>query len=101
MPYHINQIPNRTPLALIFEVVKIESRNIKFLYVYAIFSGIISLALPLGIQTIIGYVDGFKFHKVISTYMEFYNKHKQTKMSLPAQEKFLTLLGCFCPGFKL
>jgi ABC-type bacteriocin/lantibiotic exporter with double-glycine peptidase domain len=56
MPYHINQIPNRTPLALIFEVVKIESRNIKFLYVYAIFSGIISLALPLGIQTIIGYV---------------------------------------------
>jgi ATP-binding cassette, subfamily B, bacterial len=56
MPYHINQIPNRTPLALIFEVVKLESRNIKFLYVYAIFSGIISLALPLGIQTIIGYV---------------------------------------------
>jgi ABC-type bacteriocin/lantibiotic exporter with double-glycine peptidase domain len=56
MPFRQNQIPNRTPLALIFEVVKLESRNIKYLYIYAVFSGIISLALPLGIQTIIGYV---------------------------------------------
>ena len=56
MPFRQNEIPNKTPLSLIFEVIKIESRNIKYLYIYAIFSGIISLALPLGIQTIIGYV---------------------------------------------
>jgi ABC-type bacteriocin/lantibiotic exporter with double-glycine peptidase domain len=56
MPFKQNEIRNRTPLSLIFDVIKIESRNIKYLYIYAIFSGVISLALPLGIQTIIGYV---------------------------------------------
>jgi len=56
MPFRQNPIPSKTPLSLLFEVIKLESRNINYLYVYAIFSGIISLALPLGIQTIIGYV---------------------------------------------
>lgn len=55
MPFKQNQIRNSTPLSLIFDVIKIESRNIKHLYVYATFVGVTSLALPLGIQTIIGY----------------------------------------------
>jgi ABC-type bacteriocin/lantibiotic exporter with double-glycine peptidase domain len=44
------------PLALIFSIINAEKRNIKFLYVYAVFSGLISLTIPLGIQTMIGYV---------------------------------------------
>jgi ABC-type bacteriocin/lantibiotic exporter with double-glycine peptidase domain len=49
-------VPENRPLKLIFDIVRQERRNIKYLYVYAIFSGLISLAIPLGIQTIIGYV---------------------------------------------
>lgn len=56
MPWRKNQIPDKTPLKLIWEVVQLEKRNIRYLYIYAVFSGAISLAIPLGIQTIVGYV---------------------------------------------
>ena len=45
-----------TPLSLVFKLVGLEKTNVKYLYIYAIFSGLISLAIPLGIQSIIGYV---------------------------------------------
>lgn len=56
MPYRKNQIPEKTPLKLIWDAVLLEKRNIRYLYIYAVFSGAISLAIPLGIQTIVGYV---------------------------------------------
>jgi len=54
---NINEKKNPgTPLFLIFKLVGLEKTNVKYLYIYAIFSGLISLAIPLGIQSIIGYV---------------------------------------------
>ncbi|MGB0269835.1 MAG: hypothetical protein ACPGCV_06615 [Bacteroidia bacterium] len=56
MSYRKNWIPDKTPLKLIWDIVLLEKRNIHYLYVYAVISGAISLAIPLGIQTIVGYV---------------------------------------------
>ncbi|TAH24544.1 MAG: ATP-binding cassette domain-containing protein [Cytophagales bacterium] len=39
-----------------FRILVSEKREITYLYVYAIISGVISLGLPLGIQSIIGFV---------------------------------------------
>lgn len=39
-----------------FALLRKERRNLRFLYTYAALSGIISLALPLGIQAIVGLV---------------------------------------------
>ena len=40
-----------------FKILVSEKREITFLYVYAIIAGVISLGLPLGIQSIIGFVS--------------------------------------------
>ena len=55
MDFNEREKPN-TPVSLIFRLVGLEKTNVKYLYIYAIFSGLISLAIPLGIQSIIGYV---------------------------------------------
>ena len=39
-----------------FRILISEKREISYLYVYAVISGVISLGLPLGIQSIIGFV---------------------------------------------
>lgn len=49
---------NKTPIQRILQLVKIEHKNIRFLYAYAIISGAISLTLPLGIQALMGLVLG-------------------------------------------
>ena len=51
-----NSFTQDTPIKNILALLSYEKRNVKFLYVYAVFSGVISLAIPLGIQTIIGFV---------------------------------------------
>ena len=51
-----NSFAQDTPIKNILALLSYEKRNVKFLYVYAVFSGLISLAIPLGIQTIIGFV---------------------------------------------
>ncbi len=43
-------------LKILFTFIKIERKSIKYLYLYAALAGIISLAIPIGIQTIINYV---------------------------------------------
>ncbi len=40
-----------------FKILVSEKREITFLYVYALIAGVISLGLPLGIQSIIGFVS--------------------------------------------
>lgn len=47
---------NHNPIKRIFLLVKKEKVNINFLYGYAIFAGLISLATPLGIQAIVSFV---------------------------------------------
>lgn len=49
---------NTTPLLRIWKLVVQESRNIRFLYAYAIIAGAISLVLPIGIQAMMGLVAG-------------------------------------------
>lgn len=46
-----------TTLQRLLKVLKSERREIGYIYIYAIISGIISLSLPLGIQSIIGFIS--------------------------------------------
>lgn len=46
------------PLQRILSLVRTEKRNVWYLYVYGVISGIINLSLPLGIQAIVGLVLG-------------------------------------------
>ncbi|MFN4915019.1 MAG: hypothetical protein ACK5FT_06850 [Sphingomonadales bacterium] len=45
-----------SPFKRIWSLVGTEKRNIRFLYIYAVLAGAISLIVPLGIQAIIGLV---------------------------------------------
>lgn len=46
-----------TPMQRFLQLLSIERREIMYMYVYAIAAGLISLMLPLGIQSIIGFVS--------------------------------------------
>lgn len=50
--------PPLTPLRRLFRLLGSERRDIGYLYVYAVVSGIIALSLPLGVQAIIGLISG-------------------------------------------
>ncbi|MEM6378959.1 MAG: ABC transporter ATP-binding protein, partial [Bacteroidota bacterium] len=41
-----------------FQMLKLDKKDISYVYAYAIFSGLITLSLPLGIQAIIGLIVG-------------------------------------------
>lgn len=47
-----------TPLQRFFRLLQLDKKDIYYVYVYAIFSGFISLSLPLGVQAIIGLIAG-------------------------------------------
>ena len=47
-----------SPVTRLFRLLSTERKDILYIYIYAVFGGIISLALPLGIQAIIGLVSG-------------------------------------------
>jgi len=49
---------NTTPAARIWNLVSLEKKDITAIYFYAILNGLIQLSLPLGIQSIIGFVLG-------------------------------------------
>jgi ABC-type bacteriocin/lantibiotic exporter with double-glycine peptidase domain len=53
-----NNLIELTPFKRILRWINIEKRNIQFLYVYAIISGILSLVIPLGIQAMVGIILG-------------------------------------------
>ena len=46
-----------TPVQRLFRLLAAERRDIVYLYVYAALAGIISLSLPLGVQSVIGFVS--------------------------------------------
>ena len=46
-----------TPMQRFLNLLAVEKREIIYLYIYAVAAGLISLALPLGIQSIIGFVS--------------------------------------------
>jgi|GEM_PF-1530436 len=50
------------------------------------------------IKKIDGYTEAFKFNKVVSTLMEFYNKNKSRKMNGNSKQKFIEIVSCFAPN---
>jgi ATP-binding cassette subfamily B protein len=46
-----------SPLARIFNLVRLERKEISAIYFYAIFNGLILLAIPVGIQALIGFAQ--------------------------------------------
>ncbi|UOQ67884.1 peptidase domain-containing ABC transporter [Hymenobacter volaticus] len=46
-----------TPVQRLFRLLGAERRDITYLYVYAALTGLISLSLPLGVQSVIGFVS--------------------------------------------
>ena len=51
------------------------------------------------VNTIDSYVESFKFNKVISTLMEFYNKHKNVKPNINTANRVTEIMKCFSPNF--
>lgn len=49
------------PLKRLFSMLSQDIREVVYIYIYAIFNGIINLTLPLGIQAIIGMIIGGQF----------------------------------------
>lgn len=47
-----------SPVTRLFKLLSTERKDIWYIYIYAIFAGIVNLSLPLGIQAIIGLVSG-------------------------------------------
>lgn len=46
------------PVRRFFGLIRLDRKDIVYVYLYAIFSGLITLSLPLGIQAIIGLIAG-------------------------------------------
>jgi len=46
------------PVQRFFRLLDVDKKDITYIYVYAVFAGIINLSLPLGIQAIIGLIAG-------------------------------------------
>ena len=47
-----------TPLKRFFNLIKVDRQEIISIYVYALFNGLVSLSLPIGIQAIINLISG-------------------------------------------
>ena len=45
------------PLRALWQLMKAERQEIRSIYIYAIFHGLVSLSLPLGIQAIINFIQ--------------------------------------------
>jgi len=45
-----------------------------------------------------GYVESFKFNKVVSSFMEFYNKNKNRKMNKETSIILRNMISCFAPS---
>jgi len=46
------------PLKRLYGLLALDRKDISYIYLYAIFGGIITLSLPLGVQAIIGFIAG-------------------------------------------
>jgi len=53
-----NTTLNWKPLKRMYGLLSLDRRDITYIYLYAIFGGIITLSLPLGVQAIIGLIAG-------------------------------------------
>lgn len=51
-----NTVSPRRPLKKIYKILHLDRKDISDIYMFAILAGVVQLSLPLGIQTIIGFV---------------------------------------------
>ncbi len=49
---------NWSPIKRFFKMLALDRKDISYIYLYAIFSGFITLSIPLGVQAIIGLIAG-------------------------------------------
>ena len=56
-PSTINRL-TMTPIQRFFKLLQLDRKEISYIYLYAIFGGLITLSLPLGVQAIIGLIIG-------------------------------------------
>lgn len=54
----MNATPNYTPLKRLWRLLSQDKKEIRNIYIYAIFNGLVGLSLPLGIQAIINLIQG-------------------------------------------
>ncbi len=53
------EIKKITPVQRFFRLLQQDRKDVIYIYVFAVFYGIVNLSLPLGIQAIIGFIpDG-------------------------------------------
>ncbi len=68
----MSEIPaKRSPLSRFLELLASEKKVIGFIYLYAVFSGLVNLSLPLGIQSLIGFVSGGQLVTSVSVLIIF------------------------------
>lgn len=60
-----------SPVKRVFHLMKSENKDISHIYFYAIMMGLVNLALPLGIQAIIGLISGGLFLNSVVVLMIF------------------------------
>lgn len=78
-----------TPISLVWNWVIKEKKNIQFILIYAIVSGLLSLAIPLGIQALVGTVMAGKLSSswviiviVTTTFIAFTGATKLAQISI-------------------
>lgn len=54
----MNLISSWKPLKRLYGLLALDRKDISYIYLYAIFGGVITLSLPLGVQAIIGLIAG-------------------------------------------
>lgn len=54
----MNTVVTWKPLQRFFKLLELDRKEITYIYIYAVFAGLITLSLPLGIQAIIGLIAG-------------------------------------------
>jgi ABC-type bacteriocin/lantibiotic exporter with double-glycine peptidase domain len=54
----MNENTTLGPVKRFFRLLQLDKKDITYVYIYAIFAGLITLSLPLGIQAIIGLIAG-------------------------------------------
>jgi leucyl-tRNA synthetase len=61
----------------------------------------VSIDLSDLMKTVDGYTESFKFNKVISSFMEFYNKHKNLDINRDTAKKLQETFSNFAPNFPI
>ncbi len=88
-----------TPTQRLWRILTVDRKEIRNIYIYAIFNGLISLSLPLGIQAIVGLIQGGRvstswvvlvFLVVLGTFLSGVIRIYQLRITEDLQQKIFT-----------